>query len=134
MSDKPIVRVSLANATPVKKPKPDKPKLKRLWDNYQVVGEVRKSDRIKFVIGAGIRDGVRYINIREFYLKKSDETWMPGRDGITIPLKVPVETGTKMLEPWADLAGLLLEAADTLAGMELYDEDNAVYIEKKERN
>ena len=32
---------------------------KRLWDNYKVIGEVQKSDKIKFIIAAGIRDGER---------------------------------------------------------------------------
>ena len=46
---------------------------KRIWDNFKEIGEVRKSDSIKFVIAAAIRDGVKYINIREFYKRKRDE-------------------------------------------------------------
>lgn len=106
-------------------------KPKRLWDNYQVTGEVQKSDSIKFVVGAGIRDGVKYINIREFYIRKRDGEWKPGRDGITIPLRVPVEKGTKIITPWAELAGLFLETADALEQMKLYDENNAVYAPRK---
>ena len=74
----------------VPKKKPPKPP-KRIWDNYQEVGEVQKSDSIKFVIAAAIRDGVRYINIREFYLRKKDGVWRPGRDGITVPIKIPIK-------------------------------------------
>lgn len=106
---------------------------KRLWDNYLVVGEVQKSDRIKFVIGAGIRDGVRYLNIREFYYTKKDEEWKPGRDGITIPLRVPVEKGAKIINPFEDMMDAMTDAVKTLEGMALSDINNSVYVEKKVR-
>lgn len=106
-------------------------KPKRLWDNYKVVGEVMKSDSIKIVVGAGIRDGVRYINLREFYIRKRDGVWNPGRDGLTIPLKVPVEKGTRIIEPYTTIIGLLADTADVLATMELMDENNAVYAPRK---
>lgn len=106
-------------------------KPKRLWDNYKVIGEVMKSDSIKIVVGAGIRDGVRYINLREFYMRKRDGVWNPGRDGLTIPLKVPVEKGTKIIEPYMTIIGLLADTADELMLMELFDEKNAVYAPRK---
>lgn len=106
-------------------------KPKRLWDNYKVVGEVQKSDKIKFVIGAGIRDGVKYINVREFYFRKRDGVWNPGRDGITIPVKVPVENGTKIIEPYVNLAELFAQTVSELETMKLYDEENAVYMPRK---
>jgi hypothetical protein len=106
-------------------------KPKRLWDNYTVIGEVRKSDGIKFVVGAGIRDGVKYINVREFYLRKRDGIWNPGRDGITIPINVPIERGTKVIAPYIELIELFAETADALATMPLYDENNAVYAPRK---
>lgn len=107
---------------------------KRLWDNYKVIGEVQKSDKIKFVIGAGIRDGVRYINVREFYYRKRDDSWNPGKDGITIPLKVPVQNGTKIIMPYMDLISLFTDTAEVLETMELADENNAVYIERKQKD
>lgn len=104
---------------------------KRLWDNYKVIGEVKKSDSIKFVVGAGIRDGVRYLNIREFYHRKRDDTWNPSRDGITIPLNVPIEKGTKIISPYKELMVLFDETAKELETMELLDKDNAVYAPRK---
>lgn len=106
---------------------------KRLWDNYLVVGEVQKSDKIKFVIGAGVRDGVKYLNIREFYYTKKDAVWKPGRDGITIPMQVPIEKGTKIISPFNDLIAALQDATKTLSGMALSDINNSVYVEKKVR-
>lgn len=108
-------------------------KKKRIWDNYQVVGEVQKSSKIKFVVGAGIRDGVRYINIREFYMRQRDGEWRPGRDGITIPLMIPVDHASRRINPYNDLLPLLAETAEVLKGMELYNENNAVYIAQKEK-
>lgn len=107
---------------------------KRLWDNYLVVGEVQKSDKIKFVIGAGVRDGVKYLNIREFYFTKRDAVWKPGRDGITIPIRVPIENGTKIITPFEQFKSALQDAVKILDSMDLYDSNNAVYVEKKVRS
>ena len=107
---------------------------KRIWDNYAVIGEVQKSDRIKFVIGAGVRDGVKYINIREFYLRVRDSIWKPGRDGITIPLQIPIEKGTKIITPYTEVLNVLRETVEALEVMELADEDNAIYAERKDIN
>ena len=105
---------------------------KRIWDNFKEIGEVRKSDSIKFVVSAAIRDGVKYINIREFYKRKRDEVWMPGRDGITIPLIVPINEGKERLTPYSEMSALFSKAAAELNIMPLADEANAVYITKKE--
>jgi hypothetical protein len=106
---------------------------KRIWDNFKEIGEVRKSDSIKFVIAAAIRDGVKYINIREFYKRKRDEVWMPSKDGITIPLVVPVNNGADRLTPYSKMVELISKAATELETMELADEAHAVYITKKEK-
>lgn len=105
--------------------------VKRVWDNYRVIGEVQKSDCIKFVVAAAVRDGVKYINIREFYMRKRDGIWKPGRDGITIPMLVPVEKGTVLIKPYKELIKLFDQAGEELRTMELYDEKTAVYIEDK---
>ena len=106
---------------------------KRIWDNFKEIGEVQKSGSIKLVISAAIRDGVKYINIREFYKRKRDEVWMPGRDGITIPLVVPVNNGADRLTPYSEMTALISKAAEELDTMPLADEAHAVYITKKEK-
>lgn len=106
---------------------------KRIWDNYKVIGEVQKSGSIKIVIAAAIRDGVKYINIREFYIRKRDNVWMPGRDGITIPLVVPINKGAERLTPYAEMTDLIHKTVAELETMPLADEANAVYAEKKEK-
>lgn len=106
-------------------------KRKRIWDNYEEIAEVRKSDGIKFIIAAATRQGFRYINIREFYLRKKDNVWMPGRDGITIPLKAPLEKGKQFIEPAIDMMAAITQAAQVVADMELMDESKAVWAEPK---
>ena len=107
-------------------------KPKRIWDNYKELFEVQKSDKIKFVVAAATRDGVRYVNIREFYLRQRDGVWKPGRDGITIPLAAPVESGSKILSVCADMLKAIADAAVEADIMELADEANAVWYPAKE--
>ena len=108
-------------------------RMKRLWDNYREIGEVQKSNRIKLVIAAGIRDGVKYINIREFYFRQRDGVWKPGKYGITIPLEIPIEKGTKRIKPYEEFTSLIILAAEALADMDLADEEHAVYMEVKNK-
>lgn len=116
------------------KPKePKEPKPRRVWDNYVVVGEVQKSASIKIQLAAAVRNGIKYLNVREFYKKKTEEVWKPGRDGITIPLLFPLENGQTIIKPYEDLIKLLEATAETLEDIELYDEANAVLYVKKEK-
>jgi hypothetical protein len=108
------------------------PEGKRVWDNYQEVARVQKAGSTVYVVGIGTRDGVRYINIREFYLRKRDVTWNPGRDGISIPLVMPLEENTKQILPYTNLMKVLGIAAERLEKMDLYDDAHAVYYIPKE--
>jgi len=106
---------------------------RKIWDNCIEVGSVQKSDAIKITVSAAIRDGVKYINLREFYKRKKDDVWMPGRDGITIPLLRPIKDGAEMIKPYEGLIRAMSRAADTLEDMELIDEENAVYAVEREK-
>ena len=106
---------------------------KRIWDNYKVIGETRKSDRIKLVVAAAIRDGVKYINIREFYLRQRDSEWRPGRDGITVPINILINKGADMIFPYDVFNKLLSDTAKELKDMPLYDSNNAIYYVRKEK-
>ncbi len=107
-------------------------KPKRIWDNYKELFEIRKSDRIKLVVAAATRDGFRYVNIREFYLRQRDGEWRPGRDGITIPLIMPIDEGKTMLTPAAEALKAIAETMKVVEVMELADEANAVWYPAKE--
>ena len=108
-------------------------KLKRIWDNYKVVGEAQKNERLKFVIATGTRDGYRCVIIREFYLRKADNTWRPGRDGIIIPLISPLkgmfnEDGTpQTVLPFNQMLAALPAAYEEARTMELFDKENEVW-------
>ena len=108
-------------------------KKKRIWDNFEEVAEVRKSDGIKFVIAAATRDGFRYLNIREFYLRKKDNVWKPGRDGITIPLTAPLNKGAEFINPYKNMIDAMMTAARIAHDMDLMDDDKSVYIDVKEK-
>lgn len=108
-------------------------KTKRIWDNFQIIGEIRKNNNIKIVIGAAVRDGVRYINIREWYMRKRDGVWNPGRDGITIPIAVPIENATQIIKPYDGFMDLMQRTREAVETMELYDENNAIYAIPKEK-
>ena len=103
---------------------------KKIWDNYREVAEVRKSDGIKFVIAAATRNGFRYVNIREFYLRKKDNIWRPGRDGVTIPVIMPLNKGESFIRPVLDMLQAVTDASMEAEAMALEDELNAVWYEK----
>lgn len=115
-------------------------KPKKIWDNYVVVKEVQKNERLKFVIAAATRDGYRCLNIREFYLKKTENIWKPGRDGIIIPLKAPrnrLKKGVVPVEftyPMDDLMEALPVAIEFASNMPLSDPDNEVWYPAKEES
>lgn len=108
------------------------PKPKRFWDNYVVVGDVPKTSRLKYVVAAAIRDGVKCINIREFYYTARQDVWRPGRDGIVIPLEYPIEEGSKILKPYEGLIAIFDATIKQLSTMPLYDPENAVCSYKQE--
>lgn len=107
---------------------------KRVWDNYKVVAEVQKSERLKIVFAAGTLNGFRYINIREFYLRKRDGVWRPGRDGISLPLLSPLRESLKdggelqTITPADDFIKAFAEVMSYVSNMELADPDNEVWL------
>ena len=106
---------------------------KRMWDNFVPIGEVQKAQRSKIVVSAAIREGFRYINIREFYFSGRLQMWLPSREGISLPLIVPVDKGERMLYPYRGVRNLIQLAAEKVAGMELFDEAHAIYMPEKEK-
>lgn len=104
---------------------------KKIWDNYKVMGSVLKSDALKFEIAAAYRDGVKYINVREFYKRKKDDTWMPGRDGITIPIVIPINNARTKVKTYEGFIELLDKAFIEFDSMPLEDEENAVWYTPK---
>jgi len=108
-------------------------KPKKIWDNFVEVGEIQKSGSIKFVVAIAARDGIKYVNIREFYIRKRDNVWMPGRDGITIPVTVPLKKGAELIQPLGEMQELLKKATDLLEDFELYDDANARWYYPEEK-
>ena len=106
-------------------------KRKTMWDNYKVVGVVRKSDYKKLIVAIGCKDGARYIIIREFVHFVSLGEWRPNKRYLAIPLKYPIDGGTTILEPFNALLYTLMDAVPQLLELPLEDENNKVYLEKR---
>lgn len=144
--------VRLAKATPVDykrvaefgREKASTPKVRlsqfgvrRLWDNYQIIGEVIKSTNRKFVVAACTVDGYRYLSITEFYYRVCDCTWQPSSVGITVPVMCPdfanmTDDGLPtMMRPLDALIELIDQAKSTVETMELVDPDNRIYIARR---
>lgn len=109
---------------------------KKLWDNYEEIAVVQKSDRLRFVIAACTREGYRCVNIREFYYVKRDDVWKPGRDGIMIPVAAPMHktrkpdpnNPPKLIYPMSEMLLALAQAAEVATEMALSDPDNEVWL------
>lgn len=111
---------------------------RKVWDNYQIICEVRKTDKLKFVLAGATREGWRCLIIREFYLRKEDGTWQPGRNGITIPIKSPLfekqaDGIPGFIEPLYDMLRLLPDAVKHLEDMELCSREHEIWLLPKVR-
>lgn len=101
----------------------------KVWDNCIKIGETMKYDRRKLVVELVARDGVKMLNIREWYKAKRDETWKPAWHGILIPFAVPVDG--VIHKPMKDVMRFVNEAIGMLATFSIDDPENAVYAVKK---
>lgn len=126
----------LANDPDLYKPGAHKVSPKKLWDNYQEIAIIQKTDRLRYVVAACTREGYRCVNIREFYYVKRDNAWKPGRDGIMIPLASPLgrtrkpdpNNPPKLIYPMREMLLALQQAAEFAAEMDLEDKENEVWL------
>lgn len=108
-----------------------------IWENSILVGEVMKDKRHKICIFARTKKGIRYIDIRSFYLHREKDEWFPERAGINFPIAIPEKVAKgeeptgKIYHVFSDLAPLLREAYQVARNMELFDENNLIYIPTK---
>ena len=104
---------------------------KLIWNNCKKIGEVKKSNRTKVVVELVARDGVKYINIRGWYIRKRDNEWKPALDGIAIPISIPIDG--KLARPTEGLLELIQEALTHVEDFPIEDEANAVWAESKKK-
>lgn len=115
-------------------------KPRRMWDNYEEIAIIQKSDRLQYLVSACTRDGFRCVSIREFYLRKKDNQWMPSRNGILIPLASPINRNNdqpiKIIHPMQELLSALVQAAEFAQEMDLADPEKAIWLkyDNKEEN
>ena len=87
------------------------------------IGEIQKAPRTKLAVQLCARDGIRYINIREWYVKKSENVWRPATGGFAIRLDIHTE-----YSPAHNLLKLLTIAVNESEAFAL--EGNPVYTDK----
>ena len=104
---------------------------KLIWNNRKKIGEVKKSNRTKVTVELVARDGVKYINIRGWYIRKRDNEWRPALDGIAIPIEIPIDG--KLARPMADIMEMISTALDMAEDFPIEDEANAVWAESKKK-
>lgn len=100
-------------------------KPKKVWDNCIFIGEVMKSDAKKIRVELVARDGVKYINLREWYKKKSDGVWKPGLAGFAMPVAIPING--KVEAPSNELQDLIKTALEQAPDFAIADENNEVW-------
>ena len=110
-----------------------KPKApKRIWDNSQQIGFVQKAPKLRVNMELVARDGIKYINLREFYCRRDEvDNYKPSIKGLVIPVVLPHEDGTStsVAENFYAMFAQAMKAAEEF---ELYNEANAVYEKLKE--
>lgn len=107
-----------------------------VWHNFQEICEIQKTSHLKYVLAYAAREGIRYLNIREFYKKKTTGEWKPSMNGIAIPLVMPLlgaEQKIELLDVLAPFRDALENALVDLPNFAIYDEANIVYKEVKQK-
>ena len=106
--------------------------IRKIYDNYQVITDVYKNDKLRIRIAAGTLDGYRYIILREFYYSKRDDNWKPGKDGLVIPMFSPFKNPDSKVPTIKDVGNTFLEnftkAMEVAQTMPLADEEKTMYI------
>ncbi|MNU34862.1 hypothetical protein D3C71_234470 [compost metagenome] len=103
---------------------------RKIYDNYEYVGEVMKGRHIKLEVSIVSQKGVKSVNVREFYRKDDTPEWMPNGNGHTTPIKIPVDSVVR--SPAAELLLLISKAIALAPGFPL--EGTPVYWDTAEEN
>ena len=116
--DKPVVQLGKHN-------------LRKIWDNYEIIADVKTDDRRFIRIATGTLDGFRYVTLREFYYHARDEVFKPGKNGLRIPMSSPFyedHSGPTIRKVGIEFLEHFIRAFDVAQTMSLADPKNAMYI------
>lgn len=102
----------------------------KLWDNYKELGIVKKTAKIRLIVYVATKDGVRNVGIQEQVYKTKLGEWRNTYHSIVMPLLWPDGNCTA----FADVMKLLSPAAALAEDLELEDELNEVWYERKNFN
>lgn len=114
----------------------DKKNMQILFDNHKYFYEVPTTKNAKYMIGLSVKDGLYYLNIREFYRKAGaeDEGWKPSTRGMLIPYnkRIRDEDGEFFTSNIAgDIIASALMIEEHIKSFPIYNENNMVTIPKR---
>jgi hypothetical protein len=103
-----------------------------IWDALEPVTAIQKYDRTYLIFKASVRDGIRYVNITEAMWDKNGSylKYKPG-GGISIPLRVPINSGTEIIEPIKELMSAVEQTIAAHENVPLEDPETRVVIKKE---
>lgn len=96
-----------------------------IWNNCKHIGDVHKSPWTKYKVELVARDGVKYINIREWYMRKKDSKWFPSSKGVVIPIAIPIEGVVQ--EPLQAVLALIKTTLNEAKSFKIEDHENTVW-------
>lgn len=104
----------------------------KVWDNCVVVAEIPKTNTMKIVVQLCAKEGVKHINFREFYYSKKAGEWKPSKSGFSMPVQYPFKKDGDLMyiNALRQMIDALQSALDQAKGFKLWDDDNAVYVQK----
>ena len=105
--------------------------LKRVWDNFVVIGEVPKSDTYMYRVSIAMKEGIRHIFIRGYYRQSARCQWRATPGTLTVPICLPI--GTERTFPWKNLRIMIERAIVESRRLPIEDIDNAVFFNKETR-
>lgn len=102
-----------------------------MFTNCVEVGQVHKTPNSKFVFKILCQNGMKYIQIKEWFKRTNEAEWYPGTRGITLPLSQPELEGYSQTI-YDDTLHMLLESKKVSDTVELDNPENYIYRKTRE--
>lgn len=107
----------------------------KLYDNVQVVGHVRVTDKKRLKVELVALDGIKSVHITHQYCTKAEpNNWKPARGALNIPIVSATKgKNPEPTTPLADLLVLLDECIKQSEDFAIEDPENELWVEQFEK-
>lgn len=104
----------------------------KLYDNVQVIGHVRVTDKKRLKVELVATDGIKSVHITHQYCTKAEpDNWKPARGALTIPLMSATKgQNPEPIKPLEDLLVVLEECIKQSNDFAIEDPDNELWVEQ----